>query len=137
MSRTDWRRRLGRSWWLLLGLMLGPLLLCDLLAGKAEHGALALPLFIAGLLAMFPSLLLFRQYKRALVATERALGSDAEPDAWQQLASRHRKALVGAALPAWIAALAVFAGLEAVPQLLLLSASLVLLLLYRIPRQLT
>ncbi|CAD5108225.1 MFS transporter [Zestomonas carbonaria] len=136
MSRDSWRRRLARGWWLHLALALAPLLLVDLLFSGARHGALSMPLFIAGLLAMFPSLLLFRRYKLALIATERALDTDGEQAAWQQLEAQRRKALFGAALPAWIAALAVFAGLEAVPQSLLVLSSLVLLVLYRIPRQL-
>lgn len=41
-----------------------------------------------------------------------------------------------AAVPAWIGALAVFVGLEAVPLFLLALSTLVLFYLYRIPRQL-
>ncbi|MCY1267952.1 hypothetical protein D9M68_216840 [compost metagenome] len=136
MSRDLWRRRLARGWWLHLALILAPLLLVDLLPGDYPHGALAMPLFVAGLLAMFPSLLLFRRYKRALIATEQALDTAQEDAAWQQLERARRTALFGAALPAWIAALGQFAGLEFIPQLLLALSSLVLAILYRIPRQL-
>ena len=95
-----------------------------------------MPLFVAGLASMFVSLPLFSAYKRALVATEQALDSAQEPDAWQELARRRRLAFLGAGLPAWIAAIAVFVGLEAIPLMLLGLSSLVLLYLYRIPRQL-
>ena len=54
----------------------------------------------------------------------------------QALGQTRRRAFIAAGLPAWIAALAVLAGLEAVPLILLAVASLVLLYLYRIPRQL-
>ena len=47
-----------------------------------------------------------------------------------------RSQVLGAGLPAWIAAVAVFVGLEAIPLMLLGLSSLVLLYLYRIPRQL-
>jgi len=50
--------------------------------------------------------------------------------------ARRRTALLVAALPAWIGALAVFVGLEAVPLFLLGLSTLVLFYLYRIPRQL-
>ena len=79
---------------------------------------------------------LFSAYKRALVATEKALDSDEEPAAWLELARCRRLAFLGAGLPAWIAAIAVFAGLEAIPLVLLALSSVVLLYLYRIPRQL-
>lgn len=136
MSRALWRQRLARGWWLHLLLALLPLILAGLLPFDFPRGVLAMPLFLAGLLAMFPSLLLFRRYKLALIDTERALDSEAEDAAWQTLQAHRRRALLGAALPAWIAALGQFAGLEAIPQLLLALSSLVLLILYRIPRQL-
>ena len=55
--------------------------------------------------------------------------------AWDHLAQVRRRALLAAGLPAWIAALAVFVGLEGVPLLLLALSTLVLFYLYRIPRQ--
>jgi hypothetical protein len=95
-----------------------------------------MPLFIAGLASMFVSLPLFSGYKRALVATEKALDTPQEHDAWLELARVRRLGFVGASLPAWIAALAVFAGLEAIPLILLAISSIVQLYLYRIPPQL-
>jgi len=78
----------------------------------------------------------FGAYKRALIATEKSLNSPEEPAAWIELAARRRSAFLAAGLPAWISALAVFVGLEAVPLFLLAFSSVVLLYLYRIPRQL-
>ncbi|WP_137820086.1 MULTISPECIES: MFS transporter [unclassified Pseudomonas] len=137
MTRNAVRRRLALVWWRQLALTLAPLLLLNLLFGADQAvSVLAMPLFIAGLASMFVSLPLFGAYKRALIATEKALDTPAEPDAWRELANRRRLAFLGAGLPAWIAALAVFAGLEAIPLILLALSSLVLLYLYRIPRQL-
>ncbi|RJG12158.1 MFS transporter [Pseudomonas cavernicola] len=137
MTRSEVRRRLALVWWHQLALTLAPLLVLNLLFGAGKTvSVLAMPLFIAGLASMFVSLPLFSAYKRALIATEKALDTPAEPDAWQELANRRRLAFLGAGLPAWIAALAVFAGLEAIPLILLALSSLVLSYLYRIPRQL-
>ena len=77
-----------------------------------------------------------RGTKGFLIATEKALDSEAEPAAWLELDRVRLRALLGAALPAWIAALAVLAGLEAIPLVLLALSSIVLHSLYRIPRQL-
>lgn len=137
MTRRERRRRLALAWWRQLGLTLAPLLLLNLLFGAERPPTLlAMPLFVAGLAALFVSLPLFHGYKRALIATGKALDSEQEPAAWLALANRRRLALRGAGLPAWIAAIAVFAGLEAIALLLLALASVVLLYLYRIPRQL-
>ena len=72
----------------------------------------------------------------ARIATSKALDTPEEPAAWITLAARRRAALLIAAIPAWIGALAVFVGLEAVPLCLLALSTLVLFYLYRIPRQL-
>ncbi len=137
MSRRQVRRRLALAWWVQLSLSLAPLLVLNLLfGGDRQPGMLAMPLFIAGLAALFVSLPLFHAYKRGLIATEKALDSPEESAAWAALAERRRLALLGAGLPAWIAAIALFAGLEAIPLLLLALASVVLFYLYRIPRQL-
>ena len=137
MTRSEVRRRLALAWWSQLALTLAPLLVLNLLFGADRQvGVLSMPLFIAGLAAMFVSLPLFHAYKRALIATEKALDTEQEPAAWLALANRRRLAFLGAGLPAWIAACAVFAGLEAIPLMLLALSSVVLLYLYRIPRQL-
>lgn len=137
MTRSEVRRRLALEWWRQLAVTLLPLFVLNLLFGAdQQHGLLSMPLFIAGLASMFVSLPLFSGYKRALVATEKALDTPAEHDAWIELARVRRLAFLGAGLPAWVASAAVFAGLEAIPLILLAISSIVLLYLYRIPRQL-
>ncbi|MEK1942659.1 MAG: MFS transporter [Pseudomonas sp.] len=137
MTRADVRRRLALLWWRQLALTLAPVLVVDLLFGAGKTvSVLAMPLFIGGLASMFVSLPLFSAYKRGLIATEKALDTAEEPAAWLDLAARRRQAFLGAGLPAWIAAIAVFTGLEAIPLILLTLSSVVLLTLYRIPRQL-
>ncbi|MET1078955.1 MAG: MFS transporter [Pseudomonas sp.] len=138
MTRLALRRRLALAWWAQLGLTLAPLFLINLLLGTAPPllPVLAMPLFIAALTSMFVSLPLFRRFKQALIATEKALDSADEPAAWMQLARVRRQAFLAAGLPAWIAAGAVLVGLNAIAQVLLALSSLVLLTLYRIPRQL-
>jgi hypothetical protein len=138
LTRNNMRRRLALAWWGQLALTLVPLLAASVLFGSDETMSLvlAMPLFIAGLLSMFVSLKPFGAYKRALIATEAALDTPEELAAWNRLAATRRKAFLAAGLPAWIAAAAVFVGLEAVPLVLLAISSVVLLYLYRIPRQL-
>lgn len=138
MTRNNVRRRLALAWWWQLFLTLAPLLVINGFFGTGEAlvPILAMPMFIAGIASMFVSLKFFGGYKRALIATEHSLNTPEEPAAWIELAARRRTAFLAAGLPAWIAALAVFVGLEAVPLFLLAFSSVVLLYLYRIPRQL-
>jgi hypothetical protein len=132
------RRRLAVAWWAQLALTLLPLLIMGWAFGsnKPLLPILVMPFFIVGVASMFISLPRFRAYKHALIATQQALDTAQEPAAWSALAQTRRVALRVAGLPAWIAALAVPVGLEAVPLVLLATSSLVLLYLYRIPRQL-
>ncbi len=138
MNRATARRRLAWGWWWQVLLTLAPLLvLYQLFADlRSTPSMLALPLFILGCSSLFLSLAPFKRYLRALLATEKALNSDTEAQAWQVLGRTRQRSFIAASLPAWIAALAVLAGLETVPLLLLALASMVLLYLYRIPRQL-
>ncbi|MDG9926730.1 MULTISPECIES: MFS transporter [unclassified Pseudomonas] len=138
MTRAEVRRRLALEWWRWLGFALGPLFLLNLLFGgsQALGSVMEMPLFIAGMASMFVSLPLFSGYKRALIATQAALDGEHEREAWLELARQRRKGFLGAGLPAWIAALALFSGLNAVALILLAMSSVVLLCLYRIPRQL-
>lgn len=136
MTRGQVKRRLALAWWRQLGVALAPLVVFNLLFGGGSTTVLTMPLFVAGLASMFVSLPLFAAYKRALVATEKALDSDDEAAAWLALDRVRLRALLAAALPAWVAALAVLAGLEAIPLMLLALSSIVLHCLYRIPRQL-
>ncbi|MDO7898851.1 MFS transporter [Pseudomonas citrulli] len=138
MTRGQVRRRLSVSWWQYLALALLPLFVINAVFGQGEAilPVLAMPLFIAGVASMFVSLRFFGPYKNALIATQKALDTADEPQAWIALAARRRAALLVAALPAWVGALAVFVGLEAVPLMLLALSTAVLFYLYRIPRQL-
>nr|WP_232253884.1 MFS transporter [Pseudomonas glycinae] len=126
------------AWWKYLALALVPLFVINGVFGQGEAilPVLAMPLFIAGVASMFVSLKFFGRYKHALIATQKALDTPEEPAAWIALAACLRSAFVVAALPAWIGALAVFVGLEAVPLMLLALSTAVLFYLYRIPRQL-
>ena len=137
MTRNDVRRRLALAWWWQVLVTLAPLVLLNaLFAAERASSLLAMPLFIAGLASLFVSLPLFNAYKRALMALANALDSEAEPAAWIELASRQRLGFVGAGLPAWIGAIGVFFGVEAVGLVLLALASATVMLLYRLPRQL-
>ena len=138
MTRGQVRRRLSVSWWQYLALALLPLFVINAVFGQGEAilPVLAMPLFIAGVASMFVSLRFFGSYKQALIATQKALDTPEESQAWIDLAARRRAALLVAGLPAWVGALAVFVGLEAVPLMLLALSTAVLFYLYRIPRQL-
>lgn len=136
MTRSQVKRRLELVWWRQLAVAVAPVFVFNLLFGDGQPSILAMPLFVAGMAAMFISLPLFHAYKRALIATGKALDTEQEPAAWLELDRVRLRALLGAAAPAWVAALAVFAGLEAVPLILLTISSIVIHLLYRIPRQL-
>ncbi|SEM95898.1 hypothetical protein SAMN04487857_107222 [Pseudomonas sp. ok272] len=138
MTRGQVRRRLSVNWWQYFALALLPLLVSNSLFGDSEPlvPVLAMPFFIAGMASMFVSLKFFGGYKHGLIATQKALDTPEEPAAWTALAATRRTALLVASLPAWIGALAVFVGLEAVPLILLALSSTVLFYLYRIPRQL-
>ena len=138
MSRSVTRRRLALEWYGLLAVALLPLLLLGLLFGAGDPGwpDLHMPLFIVGLLSMFISLPLFSRYKHGLIATQAALDGPSEAQAWSVLAKARRVGMLAAAVPAWVAALAMFSGLNAVALLLLALSSVVIGCLYRIPPQL-
>ena len=113
------------------------LVLANWLFGKSEPllPGLTMPFFIAGVASMFVTLRFFGPYKHGLIALQKALDTPQEPAAWAELGRARYRALLAAGLPVWIAALAVFVGLEGVPLLLLSVSTLVLFYLYRIPRQ--
>lgn len=138
MTRGQVKRRLALAWWQYLAVGLVPLLVMAWAFGGSEAliPVLAMPLFIAGAATMFLSLPRFGAYKRALIAISKVIDTPEEPAAWIELARVRRLAMTYACFPAWIAALSVLVGLEAVPQVLLALSTVVLLYLYRIPRQL-
>lgn len=139
MSQASLQRPLfARRWWALLAVALLPLILLGAFgpARAPLADSLAMPLFVAALLSMFVGLPLFRRYKHALIACGRALNGPGETAAWATLAQAQRRGLYGAWLPAWFAALGRLADLHGVPVLLLVLASVVIAILYRLPRQL-
>lgn len=138
MTRGQVRRRLTVSWWQYLAAAVAPLLALAWAFGGSQAliPTVTMTVFIVGVASMFLSLPRFHAYKHALIATEKALNSESEPAAWAELARVRRRGMLFACLPAWVSALSVFVGLETVPQILLVISSLVLLYLYRIPRQL-
>ncbi|MFW3897168.1 MFS transporter [Pseudomonas putida CSV86] len=138
MTRSQVRTRLALAWWQYLAVALAPLIVFAWAFGGMDPliPVLAMPMFIGGIASMFLTLPRFGVYKHALIATGKALDSEAEPAAWIELARVRRLGMLFACLPAWVAALSVFVGLEAVPQILLAISSVVILYLYRLPRQL-
>lgn len=138
MTRADVWRRLSIAWWWQLVLALAPLFVVYGFSGYFEplFPVLAMPLFVAGLLSMFVSLKTFGLFKRSLLSTAAAFDTPAEPAAWIALAANRRVGFLAAGLPAWVAALGVLFGLEVLPLGLLALSSVLLMLLYRIPRQL-
>nr|WP_232961231.1 MFS transporter [Pseudomonas putida] len=126
------------AWWqyLAVGLVPLPVMAWAFGGGQALIPMLAMPLFIAGAATLFLTLPRFGAYKRALIATSEALGTEAEPAAWIELARVRRLAMTYACFPAWVAAVSVLVGLETVPQVLLALSTVVLLYLYRLPPQL-
>ena len=138
MTRSQVRTRLALAWWQYLAVALAPLIVFAWAFGGMDPliPVLAMPMFIGGIASMFLTLPRFGVYKHALIATGTALDSEAEPAAWIELGRVRRLGMLFACLPAWVAALSVFVGLEAVPQILLAISSVVILYLYRLPRQL-
>jgi len=134
VNRGAARRQLARDGWLhTLSMVLPVLLLGRMEAQVADWG---LALFAAGLVSLFFSLPAFTAFKHALISTEQVLNGPAEADAWSHLRRVRRRGLLIASLPAWFAAAGALLGMEPIVRLLLVLGSLVLLVLYRIPRQL-
>ena len=138
MTRAEVKRRLALAWWqyLAVGLVPLPVMAWAFGGGEAMIPMLVMPLFIAGAATLFLTLPRFGAYKRALIATSKALGTEGEPAAWIELARVRRLAMTYACFPAWVAAVSVLVGLETVPQVLLALSTVVLLYLYRLPSQL-
>jgi len=134
VSRVAARRQLARDGWLHTLLMVIPVLALGRVPALAIDWGL--PLFAAGMVSLFFSLRAFTRFKHALIATEQALNGPVEDDAWNDLRRVRRHGLLIASLPAWFGAAGALFGMEPVARLLLVFGSLVLLVLYRIPRQL-
>ncbi|HLV17775.1 MAG TPA: hypothetical protein VKY70_09955 [Pseudomonas sp.] len=133
MDRLAWRRRLNLRWSLLL---LAGVLPWLVLANVPEAAQLPpMPLFIAGLCGLVPTLKVFPGYKRALWALNPPLDPAHEHERWTCLARQQLRGLCWVLLPAWFAALASPLGLEGMAGLLLVAGSLLLSFVYRVPRQ--
>lgn len=133
MDRLAWRRRLNLRWSLLL---LAGVLPWLVLANVPEAAQLPpMPLFIAGLCGLVPTLKIFPHFKRALWALKPPFDAALEDQRWAVLARAQRNGMLWASLPAWLAALASPLGLEGVAGLLLVTGSALFSLVYRIPRQ--
>lgn len=135
MTRAQVQVKLANAWWQQLGLTLAPLFVMSWAFGQMEPvmPVLALPLFMAGIAGLFLSVPRLGLFRRALHATEDALGTHNEPAAWVGLARIRRVGFLLAGIPAWVAALDVPFGLEPLPQCILALISVGLLCLYRIP----
>lgn len=137
MSRTQRRQRLWVNWLGLLILALAPLVALWAWVGVSRFpSAWAMPIFIGALISLFVSLPAFNRYKRALIAAGKARDTADENSAWQALAKAQQRGLLIGSLPVWIGALGIFAGLEAVPLVLLALASITIFWVYRLPKQL-
>lgn len=134
MNRKAARQQLVRDGWCYAVLMVLPAMLVGRLEPLDERFGVVF--FALGLAALFLSLACFRAYKHGLIHVEKMLGNDGEADAWAALRRIRLKALMVASLPAWIAAVGSVFGLDEVPRTLLIAGCLVLLVLYKVPRQL-
>lgn len=131
------RYRSAGQWWLALFvivvLLVVPIPVRRLTVLQQPPGSLVY--FVAGLLLLFFSRSFFHAFKCAVVAFD---GADATQQAqlWSRYFQVRRRALLVAMLPAVAALVGRLLGLEEVPVVLLWLASLLLLWLYRTPRQL-
>ena len=121
-------------WWL-------PAIVCVLpwwltityLTPATQNATLSLVLFIAGLCSLFLHLKLFNRFKHAVIAAGR---NPSDASLWQAFLTIRQRGLWGAVIPSLLAVPAWLIGLETVASALLVIASLMLLWLYRVPRQL-
>ncbi|MBL7660059.1 MFS transporter, partial [Escherichia coli] len=92
--------RLTLAWWQYLAVALAPLVVFAWAFGGMQPliPILAMPMFIAGVASMFLTLPRFNVYKHALIATGKALDSEAEPAAWIELARVRRLGMLFACL---------------------------------------
>lgn len=96
---------------------------------------LTMGIFILGLCSLFANLKSFHQFKHCVIAIGKDTDAALEDD-WHDLHHIRRKAFIIAGFPAWIGALGACLGLDGIAALLLLAASVLQLLFYRIPQQL-
>ena len=132
------RYRSALQWWSALlavfAVLLVPLPTAHKLAVLSQPPGSQVFLFV-GLLTLFFSRSNFHHFKRAVVAFSATNGKP-RSQLWHEYFCVRRSALLLALLPAMAALLGRMLGLDEVPQFLLCFASLLLLWLYRTPRQL-
>lgn len=137
MQTGSLRFHSARQWW--LALLAVALLLATPLpftpATLLQHSLASLVFFVAGLLTVFFSRASFNTFKRILVEFSVAV-PERLPKLWQTYFMVRRRALLIAMLPAAVAFVGRLLGLEQTPVLMLGLTSLLLVWLYRTPRQL-
>lgn len=137
MQAGSLRLRSAAQWWL-AALVLAAILLVplpDTFPALLQHSVAGLVFFVTGLLTVFFSRSPFNTFKAVLVEFSVALPQRL-PRLWQTYFLVRRRALMAAMLPAVMAFAGRLLGLEQTPVLLLVLTSLLLLWLYRTPRQL-
>lgn len=137
MQTRSLRLHSAGQWWLAL-LLLVAILKMPLPSGLPallQHSLIGLIYFVAGLCSVFFSRSPFNTFKSVLVEFSVAV-PERLPKLWQTYFLVRRRALLMALLPAFFALLGRLLGLEETPVLLLWLTSLLLLWLYRTPRQL-
>lgn len=137
MQNLSPRLRSALQWWLTL-LVLVAILVVPLPFEPPtllQHSLAGLIFFIAGLLTVFFSRSPFNTVKSVLIEFSVAVPQRL-PKLWQTYFLVRRRALTAAMLPAAAAFAGRLLGLEQTPILLLWLTSLLLLWLYRSPRQL-
>ncbi len=137
MQTGSLRLRSAGQWWLAI-LVLAVILLVPLPFKPLtllQHSVAGLVFFIGGLLTVFFSRSPFNTFKAILVEFSVAVPQRL-PKLWQTYFMVRRRALLTAMLPAAAAFVGRLLGLEQTPVLLLLMTSLLLVWLFRTPRQL-
>ena len=137
MDMRSLRYRSARQWWLtllaLIVLLVIPLPFQPL--AILQHSLASLVFFTAGLLTVFFSRAAFNAFKLVIVEFSVAVPGRL-PKLWQKYFAVRRRALLTGMLPAATGFVGRLLGLEQTPVLMLVLTSLLLLWLYRTPRQL-
>lgn len=132
------KKRLAWQWWRQLFLLLAPVFALNRLeySSVLEQQVWGLTVFVLSLLSIFASRGCFHRFKHTVIR----LGQDSQrftrTSGWQEYFIVRQKALWVASIPAYCAALGAPFGLETIAKVLLVFCSLLLLWLYRTPRQL-
>ena len=126
--------RTALRWWLQVLISSVPwLIVINTLQPIKAPEWLPMAAFVLALSSLFLHIKLFNRFKHAVIQVGR---DKANPTLWQQFLAVRQQALWLASVTAWLAVPAWLVGLESVPSALLVIASIMLLWLYRVPRQL-